>query len=224
MSKNQVVCLTKTGEEGSQSLHNVYMGANWGAIKVYRESKSGFLSRLFGKTSSKELVDIIDVDLDASILIYDRQCNLIDVVYYGQKLSKCKSISHSGDDLTGDREEEDEIDNETISINLDQVNKNAEYLVAILNSYRHHTFDEIPYIGLRIYTGKAGEPDEVLASYKLDNNPEFNGKEAIVLGAFYRNGSGWKFKADGRCSREKSIKDMSRNSALSLVKELSNDK
>lgn len=221
LTKNQVICLTKDGSKNSSNLHKVFFGANWSAIKTYRTENytPGFLGRLFGKKAeTREVVESIEnVDLDASILMYDSDCRRVDVVYYGHKVSNCGSISHSGDDVTGDLED-DEDDNETISIDLDRVNQKVKFLVVILNSYRHHKFDKIPYAGLRIYTGKAGKPDEVLAAYKVGNNPEFKGKEAMVLGYFYRTDSGWEFKAAGTSTSERSIAEMADGSAKSLIK------
>jgi tellurium resistance protein TerZ len=214
LSKNQVVCLTKDGSENSSKLGKVYFGSNWSAIKHY--SPVGFIGKLFGKSSN---ATIENVDLDSSILIYDRNLRLIDKVCYYNLVSKCGAIRHSGDDTTGDVDEDD-TDNETISINLDNVNINAKFLVVILNSYRHHKFNEIPYAGLRIYTGRLGNPDEVLASYRVNNNPEFKGKEAMILGYFYKSPTGWKFKADGTATTEKSIDEISMGSAIQV---LSND-
>lgn len=224
LTKNQVVCLTKDGGEDSEVLHKVYFGANWSAIRHYRTENytPGFIGRLLGRKSEvREVTDFIeDVDLDATVLIYDKNYYLIDTVYYGHLSSICGAIRHSGDDLKGDQNGDDGMDNETISINLDMINPKAKYLVTVLNSYRHHKFDEIPHIGLRIYTGRLGKPDEVLAAYRLDNNPEFNDKEAIVLGYFYKSdgSSRWKFKADGTVTKERSIKDISKGSAISAIK------
>lgn len=224
LTKGAKVSLTKDGNSSSEKLHKVFFGCNWGSIKRYREvetRKGGFLG-IFGgeKVLEKKVVESEAVDLDASILIYDENFKKIDVVYFGHKVSICGSISHSGDDLTGDEGDPDENDNEVISINLDRINPNAKYLVAILNSYKHQTFDEIPYAGLRIFTGKnPNNVDEILASYRLEGNPEFKGKEAIVLGYFYKTKNGWwDFKADGTSSRERSISEISTGSALNLIK------
>lgn len=223
LTKNQVVCLTKDGSSNTSNLHKVFFGVNWGAIKTYREEvyTPGVIGKLLGRkpTTKRIVTSVEDVDLDASIILYNDKFSVIDTVYFGSKDSKCKSIHHSGDDLTGDKGDADEDDNETITILLDKVNASAKYLVAILNSYRHHKFDKIPYVGLRIYTGKEGNPDEVLASFKLDNNPEFVGKESIVLGFFHRSDSGWKFAvASGVSTNERSIQEIAEGSAKSLIK------
>lgn len=206
LTKGQSVNLTKDGTSSTEKLNKVFFGAKWGSI-VHK----GFLNKLFGGGTTES------VDLDASLLMYNKSKVLVDTVYFGNKISKDRSICHSGDDLTGTAGSEGDSDNETISINLSNVAPSVEYIVAILNSYRHHKFDEIPYMKLRIYTGEAGHPDEVLCAYNLENNQSFKGKEAIVLGYFYRTKDGWKFKADGTTSNEPGISAIARGSALEVL-------
>lgn len=200
LTKGQAINLTKDGTKDSEKLSTVFFGAKWGSI-----IKKGFLG--LGKS-------VEDVDLDASLLMYDEHKVLVDKVYYGHKTSNDGAIKHSGDDLTGTDGDEQEEDNETISIDLTKVNPRVTHIVAILNSYRHHKFDEIPYMKLRIYTGKLGDPEEVLCDYNLKNNDSFRGKEAIVLGFFYCKDNGWKFRADGTTSNEKDITEISRGTAI----------
>lgn len=209
LTKGQSINLTKDGTEGTSNLDKVFFGANWGAIKKGNKS---FFSKLFGSDD-----DVEAVDLDASLLLYDDNNKLLEKVYFGHKVSQLGSIRHSGDDLTGDEGEPDDSDNETITIGLNSIDKKVTKVVAILNSYTHQTFDEIPYIGLRIYTGKVNDPDEVLCAYNLANDDSFAGKEAIVLGHFYRSNSGWLFKADGITSKARSIDEISKTDAKSVL-------
>lgn len=210
LTKGQSINLTKDGTESTSNLDKVFFGANWGAIKKGNRS---FFSKLFGSGDETEAVD-----LDASLLLYSDDNTLLEKVYFGHKVSRLGNIKHSGDDRTGDSGEPDDSDNETISIGLNSIDKKVTKVVAILNSYTHQTFDEVPYIGLRIYTGKANDPDEVLCAYSLANDSNsFVGKEAIVLGHFYRSNSGWLFKADGITSTAKSIDEISKTDAISVL-------
>lgn len=225
LTKGQTVNLTKDGTASTTGLQQVFFGAKWGSIIHGRKpvKAGGFLSRLFSgvRNAITEAVSSIeDVDLDASLLLFDKNYNLVDTVYFGHKRSSDGAIIHSGDDLTGTAGAERDNDNETISINLPAINSRVEYIVAILNSYCHHKFDEIPYMKLRIYTGRAGKPDEVLCAYNVENNDSFKGKEAIILGHLYRSPEGWKFRADGRTTNERSISDIAHGSAERLLRNL----
>ena len=90
--KGQKISLDK---ESGHSLNKVFMGLGWDAVK-----KGGFLGRLMGGG---------DIDLDASCVLFSADKQPLDVVYFGQLKSKDGSIRHSGDNLTGDGEGDDEI-------------------------------------------------------------------------------------------------------------------
>lgn len=204
LSKGGRINLSK--DDNGNSLDKVFFGANWGAIKT-----SGFMG--FGGGTKA-------VDLDASIIVYDSQKRKMETVYFGYQMSSDGAIRHSGDDLVGDTDGDDGMDNETISVEFSKLNPSANYLVFILNSYRHQKFDEIPYMALRIYTTSNGRPvsrpsdtPNVLASYNLKNDngdPDmtFRGREAIVLGVAYKKDGEWKFKALGNTGGWASIREI----------------
>lgn len=195
-------------DDAGNSLNHLFFGANWGAIK-----KGGFMGFGGGTTA---------VDLDASIVLLDANKREVDTVYFGHKVSKDGAIRHSGDDLVGDTDGDDGMDNETISVNLSKIAPNVEYLVCILNSFRNQRFDEIPYMGLRIYTTTDNKPvsspsqtPNVLASYNLksdngDPDMTFKGRQAIILGVAYRKDGEWKFKALGNTGDWGSIAEIKR--------------
>lgn len=223
LTKGAVVKLSKDGTEEGESLNKVFFGAKWGSIvKGGREVtvKPGFLGKLFGKKEETKTIGatVIDVDLDASLVLYDSNKRHTETVYFGHKESRDGSIKHSGDDLVGTRGSEKEMDNETITMKLKEINPSVKYVVAILNSFRNQPFNDIPYIKLRIYTGEAGKPDEILCEYNLKNDKSFNDKTAIVLGVFTRNDSGdWHFRADGTTTKERKISAMETGSALNAI-------
>lgn len=200
LSKGERINLTKNVDDsGSEKVMNVCVGSNWGAIR-----KNGFL----GMGSSLE-----SVDLDTSVLCYDVNKTKLDEVSFRKLKNSNGSIYHSGDDREGDLSGDDGLDNEVIVINLDKVPSSIKYLVLILNSYTHQNFSEIPYARLRVYEGTPKRVNNVLASYEAE---KMNG-EAIVLGHFYRKDGWWKFKADGICSSERSIDEISRGTAKDVL-------
>ena len=153
------------------------------------------------------------VDLDSSVILLDAEGNKVDIVYFGHK--DAAGIHHYGDDLTGDADGDDGMDNETIEITLSGVASRVEHVFFVLNSYKHQKFDKIPYIGIRIYTSpnnkpkrNVSDPVNILAQYSLKDMPsEFAGKESIILGEAYRRNGEWKFKAIGEFGNIKSVSD-----------------
>lgn len=196
--KGSKINLTKNTEKDGDQVRYVFAGANWSKIKSF-----------WGGSKN--------VDLDLSAISYDENKKIIDINYYANLHSK--GIDHSEDDLCGDSEIDD-LDNEIISIDLQNIDPKTEYISIILNCFNHIDFGDIPMIELRIYTnddGRQNNVDNVLASFKLDNNKEFSDKEAIVLGHFYKHNNKWKFSADGIGSKETSIRNIALGTALNSL-------
>ncbi|MGL4374189.1 MAG: TerD family protein [Turicibacter sp.] len=201
------VSLTK--EDGT-TYSEVRFGANWGAIQRgggtrQVQKKAGFFSRLIGAATAviEEVTDAPryeSVDLDLSAIVLDENGNKVDTIYFGHKTGFGGAIHHSGDDLTGDQGGDDGQDNETITVKLNNLPPNAIHVFFVLNSFRHHKFDEIPHMGCRIYAGR-----ETLASFNIANDSGFQGKEAMVIGRFYKRNNVWKFKAEGLINNDGSI-------------------
>lgn len=206
LSKGGRVNLSK--DENGNSLSKVFFGVNWGAIK-----SRGFLG--FGSGTEA-------VDLDASVVLMDENKRKLETVYFHHKDSSDGAVHHSGDDLVGDTNGDDGLDNETISVDLNKVRNSVHFIAFILNSYSHQEFDEIPYMGMKIYTTEDGRPaatthstPNILAKYNLENDskdPEttFQGREGIVLGYAYRKDGEWKFKALGNTGTWQSIGEIER--------------
>lgn len=224
LTKGKTICLTKTSESTGEALKVVKCGLSWGRIECIREKNipaknPGFFGKLFGAKPEeartvKEVIGHKDVDLDASICVYDSGKNLIDTVYFGHKISNDGSMKTLGDDTTGVNHQGEGSDNETLIINLPKVSRNTKYLVVILNSYRHDKFDKLPYAKMRIY-----DENKEFASYEVANSPEFAGKEALVLGVFTRvsDDGRWEFKASGVSTEERSVSEIANGSAKKAI-------
>lgn len=184
LQKGQRINLEKSN--GSK-LQNICVGVNWGAIE-----KKGFFGGI-----TKEAVD-----LDASCALFDESKNAIDVVYFGSLKSKDGSIKHSGDDLTGDMEGDDGLDNEIISMDFSKLSPNISYVAFVLNSFRGHDFGTIPFASIRIYEGTPTRVNEVFATYDIVKGEGFAGHVSMVLGVFYKKNNEWKFNAVGEPTKD----------------------
>ena len=154
------------------------IGLGWGAIQH---------RGLFGIGGS-----VKKVDLDSTVLLYDADKNCIgEVAYYNLS---APGIRHSGDDRSGDTNGNDGLDNETIEVCLNELDPRVEYIAFTLNNFTHQTFGEIPYMGLRIYTGdqvqrNTNTPVNVLAKFNLEDDKEgtkISDKQAVILGIAYK--------------------------------------
>jgi len=191
LQKGQKISLEKSN---GSSLNNICVGVNWGAI-----TKKGF----FGTKT-------VSVDLDASCAVFDANGSLLDTISY-KKLSGV-GIQHSGDDLTGDVDGDDGLDNEIISVNLSQLAPNANQVVFVLNSFSGDDFKTIPFASIRLYEGTPSRVDTIHAVYDIANDPKFAGSVSMILGKLYKHNGNWKFSAIGDTTQDKKL-EMTINTA-----------
>jgi tellurium resistance protein TerZ len=189
LQKGQRINLKK---DNGSSLQNICVGVNWGAIE-----KKNWLGKV-----SKEAVD-----LDASCALYDGSKNVLDIVYFGSLKSKDGSIKHSGDDLTGDMDGDDGLDNEIITLDFSKLNPSVENIAFVLNSFRGHDFGTIPFASIRIYEGTPTRVNEIFATYNIAKGDGFSGHVSMVMGVFYKRNGEWKFNAIGEPTKDKKLEE-----------------
>jgi tellurium resistance protein TerZ len=180
LNKGNEVKLEKNG----LLLKNICIGLNWGAMP----RKSKLLTCLFGGKT---------VDLDASVAVFSNgKC--IDRIYYKRLVSSDGAITHTGDDLSGDKFGDDGVDNEMICVNLNKITNRADSIVFLLNSYSKHAFSDIPYSNIRIYEGNPKNVTNTLATFNLSTDKNYEGYVSIVMAKLIKESNGsWIFKAIG---------------------------
>lgn len=181
LSKNQTVSLSKQ----SSNLSQLQFGLGWDPLK-----KKGFLGGLFGGGGSS-------IDLDASCVLLDQSGNKIDAIWFRKLTSSCKSVVHSGDNLTG----EGDGDDETIRVDLTRLPQNVEHLVFTVNSFRGQTFNDVENAFCRV----VDQSNKELANYKLAEQGPHTG---IVIASLHRNNGQWDFTAHGEACRGRTIDEM----------------
>lgn len=186
LEKGQRINLEKSN---GTKLQNICVGVNWGAIE-----KKG----LFG--TKKEAVD-----LDASCAIYDDKKNHIDSVNFKKLISNDRAIKHSGDDLTGDLNGDDGLDNEVITLDFSQLTSAANHVAFFINSFRGQDFKDIPFASIRIYEGTPTRVTQEFARFDIANDANFAGNVSMVLGVFYKRNDEWKFSAIGVPTSDKKL-------------------
>ncbi|MBI2373378.1 MAG: TerD family protein [Deltaproteobacteria bacterium] len=170
LQKGQKISLEK---EAGGALSKVAMGLGWDV----KQAPAG----LFGKKKEKT------IDLDASCVVFDANGALVDTVWFGQLKSKDGSISHSGDNLTGAGDGDDE----TITVDLTRVSPNVKSLVFTVSSFTGQTFAEVERAFCRIVNSGNGRE---IARYDLSAQGAYT---AQILAKLYRHGSEWKMAAIG---------------------------
>lgn len=179
LSKGQTVSLKK-GDGGT--LTHVRMGLGWDAVK-----KKGF----FGSKSQS-------IDLDASAVLYDGAKQVVDQVWFQQLKSKDGSVLHSGDNLTGDGDGDDE----SVTVHLDRLPANVASIVFLVNSFTGQNFSQIENAFCRLVDETNGQE---IARYDLTGSGTHT---AQVMAKVSRDGSGWSMTAIGSIANGRTFKDL----------------
>ena len=183
----------KLEKADGRPLTNFCVGLNWGAIV-----KTG----VFGFGSNKE-----GVDLDASAAMFDANNQPVEIVYFGKLISSDGAIKHSGDDLIGDTNGDDGLDNEIITVDLNRMHPRVDKVVFILNSYKGQDFATIPYAHIRIYEGTPDRVHSVFAKFNIASAPKFRGYVSLVMGKLYKHKGEWKFETIGEPTQDKTLSE-----------------
>lgn len=191
LQKGQKIDLRKS----SPGLSNISVGLGWDPVA---QSGGGFLKSLFGVNAN--------IDCDASVFMLNEKgqmSNSKDLIYFGNLKSDCKSVIHTGDNLTG----EGDGDDEQILVNLDKVPSNIHKLLFVVNIYncvaRKQHFGMIKNAYIRI-VDQANRKE--IAKYNLTD--DYSGKTSLIVGSIYRHAGTWKFSAIGQGSNDTSLSDI----------------
>ncbi len=198
LQKGQRVDLTK----GNPGLSKIMVGLGWDPVQ--KSSGGGLFGGLFGGGGSGA-----NVDCDASVILLganDKLQNNNDVVYFGNLKSKDGSIIHSGDNLTGDGDGDDE----QVSIELNKVPSHVEKLVFVVNIYdavkRKQHFGMIRNAFIRVVNPSNNQE---LIKYNLTD--DYSGKTSLIVGELYRHGNEWKFAAVGTGTNASGLSEVVRS-------------
>lgn len=183
--KNQNLSLSELG--GSSPI--LVVGIGWES-KV----KDGIFNQLLKKKH--------DADLDLSCVMYDANNDRIDCIWYAQLNSKCGAVRHKGDDTVG----WDQGDDETIIIDLHQLNEQAHTLFFVISSFGGESFSQVENAYWRLFDGQSKRP---LANYKLQSGDKTSAKIVMRLQKSETpNGYEWRVKALDEAATGQNIQEI----------------
>jgi tellurium resistance protein TerD len=137
-----------------------------------------------------------DFDLDASALLLNNTGKVVSdkhFIFFNNTTSPDGSVEHTGDNLTG----EGDGDDETIKVNLAAVPAEVDKIVFPVSIYegqaRQQGFGQVRNAFIRIINQSDSAE---IARYDLSEDAST--ETAMVFGELYRNGTEWKFRAVGQ--------------------------
>lgn len=183
LQKGQKISLTKENNK----LNKIIIGLGWDA----KEQSSGFFGGLFGGESN------IDCDASAFLLQNGKIIDSKDIVYFGNLKHFTKSVIHTGDNLTG----EGDGDDEQIIVELKKIPENYDRIVVVVNIYRaanrKQHFGMIQNAFIRVVNS---ENNKEICKYNLTD--DYTNYTAMIFGELYRYNGEWKFNAIGQGTKD----------------------
>lgn len=136
-----------------------------------------------------------DFDLDASAFILGENKKLLSdqhFVFYNNLKSPNDAVMHTGDNLTGDGEGDDE----QILVDLSKIDNGATEICIVItiheSAQRKQNFGQVRNSFIRIADSIT---DEDILKYELDE--DFSIETAVEFGRIYKRNGKWKFEAVG---------------------------
>lgn len=146
------------------------------------------------------------IDCDASVFMLntdEKVEGIQNVIYFGNLTSKCKSVIHHGDNLTGQGEGDDE----QITVDLSAVPQNIQKLVFVVNIYkceqRKQHFGMVENAFIRIVN--LSDSSEMA---RFDLTEAYADMTSLIVAEVYRRNDEWKFGAIGQGSKAVSLEEM----------------
>ena len=207
LQKGQTINL----EKDLYDLSSVTIGLGWDV----KEQKKGIFSSLFGGEKKEA-----DYDLDAIAFLLDANGKVAnmgdrrlvggDVIFFNNLRHSSGNIWHTGDNLTG----EGEGDDEQIVVQLSRLDARYDKIVILVSIYRgnerHQDFGQVENAFIRAVDAKGQE----MLRYDLSNEEKYDGMCSMIFGEFYRRNGGWKFRAIGMPYQTDSFVDIMRERYL----------
>jgi len=166
-----------------------------GNVSLSKEAP-GLTNILVGLGWDARSTDGADFDLDASAIMLnstDKAASDQHFIFFNNLKSPDGSLEHTGDNLTG----EGEGDDEALKVNLAGVPADIQKIVFPVSIYegetRSQSFGQVRNAFIRIVNDSNNTE---IARYDLSEDAST--ETAMVFGEVYRNGTKWEFRAVGQ--------------------------
>jgi len=134
-------------------------------------------------------------DLDASVFVMGENKKILTdnhFVFYNNPKTPDGAVEHTGDNLTGDGDGDDE----QIKVDLSKIDANASEICIVVTIHeaedRKQNFGQVRNSYIRIFDSNSNTE---LLKYELEE--DFSIETAIEFGRIYKRGADWKFEAVG---------------------------
>lgn len=137
----------------------------------------------------------VDFDLDASVFVLGENKKLISdqhFVFYNNLKTPDGSVEHTGDNLTGQGDGDDE----QIKVDLSKIDANASEICIVVTIHdaenRKQNFGQVRNSFVRVF-----DPNTNLDLLNYELEEDFSIETAVEFGRIYKKNNEWKFEAVG---------------------------
>lgn len=197
LNKDQVINIS----EKFPGIRNLSVTLGWDAQTVLKPH--GILAKI----NSLFNEPLPDIDCDATAFLCDENGHIKqteDIICYNNTEHSSMSVTHLGDDTTGEGDGADE----EITVDLKKIPDTYSKVVFAVNIYKAHdrsqNFGMIKNMFLKVSDMSTGEE---ICSYEPDKS--CNSKTALIFGELFRSGEEWNFKAIGEGTDDSNITEIS---------------
>lgn len=169
--------------------------AKGGNVSLSKE-EPGLTNILVGLGWDTRTTDGADFDLDASAFLLNeggRVRNDADFIFYNNLRSADGAVEHTGDNLTG----EGDGDDEALKVNLTRVGADIQKIAVAVTIHeaeaRRQNFGMVQNAFIRVVNNAT---QREIARYDLTE--DCSTETALIFGEIYRHGGDWKFRAVGQ--------------------------
>jgi len=169
--------------------------AKGGNVSLSKEAP-GLTKILIGLGWDTRSTDGADFDLDASGFLLNEAGKVrsdSDFIFYNQLKSSDGSVEHTGDNLTG----EGDGDDEAIKVDLTRVPAEIQKVAVAVTIHdadnRKQNFGMVQNAFIRVVNDS---DNKEIARYDLSE--DYSTETALIFGEVYRHGAEWKFRAVGQ--------------------------
>ena len=169
--------------------------AKGGNVSLSKEAP-GLTAVLVGLGWDTRVTTGADFDLDASALMLGSNGKVLSdahFVFFNNLTSPDGTVEHTGDNLTGEGDGDDEV----IKVNLAALGAEVERIVFPVSIYdadaRRQSFGQVANAYIRV-VNQANEQEIT----RFDLSEDASTETAMVFGELYRRGPEWKFRAIGQ--------------------------
>jgi tellurium resistance protein TerD len=160
------------------------------------KASPGMTKMIVGLGWDARATDGADFDLDASVFLLGEDGKVVDdqsFIFYNNLKSQCGAVEHTGDNLTG----EGDGDDESIKVDLSKLPATVKKIAVSVTIHdadnRNQNFGQVSNAFVRIVNEVDGQE-----AIRFDLSEDYSTETAMNFGELYNHNGEWKFKAIGQ--------------------------